>query len=49
MTNSGLIGFDLTILTVKVSGRERPLYTNKVIGPNLAKKSNPGHLDANPS
>jgi hypothetical protein len=39
MTNSGLIGFDLTILTVKVSGQECPLHTSDT---NLAAKSNLG-------
>jgi hypothetical protein len=36
MTNSGLIGFDFTTLTIKVSGPECPLYTS---GTNLATKS----------
>jgi len=39
MTNSGLIGFDFTILTAKVSGQECPLYTGDT---NLATKRNLG-------
>jgi len=37
MTNSGLIGFDFSILTAKVSGHECPLYTSDT---NLATKRN---------
>src|SRR5579863_132004 len=39
MTNSGLIGFDFSILTAKVSGPECPPYTSNR---NLATKSNLG-------